>query len=236
MNILAFDTCLGACSVAVGVAAGDALENVESLYEEMATGQAERLMPMIDTAMRTAGIGFAELDRIAVTIGPGTFTGTRIGIAAARALSLATGVGVLGMSTLQLMAIEAAHRLGRAHCPPWLVVAVDAHRGQVYVQGFDTAQVTPATPPQLLALEDAAQLADKRTTLIVGSGAELVVAAARKAGRQAEAALPALQPNAAHLVLAAPSLWAQAQPIRPLYLRPADAKPQAAKSLTRASP
>lgn len=233
MNILAFDTCLGACSVAVGLHAGGALEKVEALYEEMATGQAERLMPMIDTAMRTAGIGFGDLDRIAVTTGPGTFTGTRIGIAAARALALATATGVTGISTLQLMAEEAGHALNRTRQGRPIAVTVDAHRGQIYAQVF-AADGSPETPPQLFTIERAATLAAERPIIFVGSGAAAVTAAAAVAGYAAEAALPHLQPNAAFLLLAALKHAPQDAPLRPLYLRPADAKPQAGKSLARA--
>jgi tRNA threonylcarbamoyladenosine biosynthesis protein TsaB len=218
--------------VAVGLNAGGALEKVEALYEEMTTGQAERLMPMIDSAMRTAGIGFADLDRIAVTTGPGTFTGTRIGVAAARALALATATGVTGISTLQLMAEEAGHALHRTRRGRPIAVTVDAHRGQVYAQVF-AADGSPETPPQLLTIEQAANLASDRPIMFAGSGASAVTAAASEAGHSAEAALPHLQPNAAFLLLAAQKCAPQDGPLRPLYLRPADAKPQIGKSLAR---
>lgn len=235
MNILAFDTCLGACSVAVGLDAGSALEKVETLYEEMATGQAEHLMPMIDTAMRAAGIGFADLDRIAVTTGPGTFTGTRIGIAAARALALATGTSVTGISTLQLLAEEAAHALSRSRRHRLLAITVDAHRGQVYAQVFADADEPARTPPQLLSIAEAAELARSAPVIFAGSGAPAVAAESVAAGFDAEAALPHLQPNAAFLLLAAQRCLPQDEPLRPLYLRPADAKPQVGKSLARAN-
>lgn len=235
MNILAFDTCLGACSVAVGLDAGGALEQVEAIYEEMATGQAERLMPMIDDAMRTAGLGFAELNRIAVTTGPGTFTGTRIGVAAARALALATGASLVGVSTLALMAEAATHAIGSARQGRPIAVTVDAHRGQVYVQTFAAEKTMPDVGPQLLTIDEAAALAATGPILFVGSGAAAVAAAATAAGHDADAALPALQPNAAFLLLAAQAYAPQDGPLRPFYLRPADAKPQIGKSLARAA-
>lgn len=235
MNILAFDTCLGACSVAVGLGAGGPLENVEALYEEMATGQAERLMPMIDSAMRSAGIGFTDLDRIAVTVGPGTFTGTRIGVAAARALALATGASLIGISTLQLMADEAVQQLGARRGARPLVITVDAHRGQVYAQVFTDPREPPRTAPMLLSIAEAAMLAQDQEVLFAGSGAAAVASEAAAAGYPAEAVLPRLQPNAAFLLLAAQRLEPLDGPLRPLYLRPADAKPQIGKSLTRAA-
>lgn len=234
MNILAFDTCLGGCSVAVGVDAGGALEKVEALFEPMATGQAERLMPMIDSAMRTAGLGFADLNRIAVTVGPGTFTGTRIGIAAARALALATGAGVVGMSSLQVMAEEVVRGLAHEQKNQALAVAVDAHRGQVYVQAFAAGTARALAPVQLLDVEAAAHLARHEIMTFAGSGAALVVAAAAAHGYAAAAILPDLQPNAAFLLLAAQDAQPLADPPTPLYLRPADAKPQVGKSLARA--
>lgn len=234
MNILAFDTCLGACSVAVGLGAGEALEKVEALYEEMATGQAERLMPMIDAAMRSAGIGFPDLSRIAVTNGPGTFTGTRIGVAAARALALATGAQVVCMSTLELMALEVANNSAVWKTDTPLTVSVDANRGQVYVQTFDNSVSLQGEGPLLLSIADAAGLAERREMTFVGSGATLVAAAAEAQGYTAHAALPQLQPNAAFLLLASQDRDPQQAPVSPLYLRPADAKPQVGKSLARA--
>jgi tRNA threonylcarbamoyladenosine biosynthesis protein TsaB len=232
MNILAFDTCLGACSVAVAVEAGGALEKVESLFDPMITGQAERLMPMIDIAMRTAGIGFADLNRIAVTIGPGTFTGTRIGVAAARAFALATGASVVGLSTLQLMAEEATRRLDHGVARR-LVITVDAHRGQVYAQVFSIPSAAAVSAPQLLSMAEAAALARDEAAVFAGSGAQAVAAEATAAGYMAEAMLPGLQPNAAYLLLAAQNSEPADAPLRPLYLRPADAKPQTGKSMAR---
>lgn len=234
MNILAFDTCLGACSVAVGLGAGEALEKVETLYEEMATGQAERLMPMIDSAMRTVGIGFGDITRIAVTNGPGTFTGTRIGIAAARAFALATGAHVVTMSTLELMAREAALSSASPHASQRLAVTVDAHRDQVYAQLFDV-QSEALTPPQLLSIAEAAALARDQDVTFVGSGAARVAEEAAQLGFQARAEHLQLQPNAAFLLLAAQQREPQNTPVVPLYLRAPDAKPQIGKSLMRAA-
>lgn len=233
MNILAFDTTLGACSVAVGLGAGSALETVEALYEEMATGQAERLMPMIAEAMHTARLDFAAIDRIAVTLGPGTFTGSRIGIAAARALSLATGASLVGTSTLHLMAEEARRSLRlKPHDAP-IFVAVDAHRGQVYSQLFAAADAQALSPPHVLSVPEAAALTAPGPVTCVGSGAPLVAEAARAAGHDIDTALPELQPNAAFLLLIAQNMQAATGPISPIYLRPADAKPQSGKSLAR---
>ena len=98
MGVLAFDTCFGAVSVAVRwqSARGEILLRED--YEERETGHAERLMPMIESVMHGAGLRFSSINRIAVTLGPGSFTGLRIGIAAARALGLAANIPVVGMT------------------------------------------------------------------------------------------------------------------------------------------
>ncbi|MDP1908125.1 MAG: tRNA (adenosine(37)-N6)-threonylcarbamoyltransferase complex dimerization subunit type 1 TsaB, partial [Hyphomicrobium sp.] len=84
MNILAFDTCFDGCSVCVAERRGDTVVPLGFLMERFETGHAERLIPMIGEAMQQARLSFDHLGRIAVTVGPGTFTGTRIGVAAAR--------------------------------------------------------------------------------------------------------------------------------------------------------
>ena len=124
--ILAVDTALGACSAAL-VAEGTTLAHEHLL---MARGHAEALAPMVDALMRGAGIPFAALDRIAVTTGPGTFTGQRVGLAFARALGLGLKRPVIGVTTLDAMAQEA---LAKHPAIAWALVAADAKRGEIYL-------------------------------------------------------------------------------------------------------
>ncbi|MCZ7594451.1 MAG: tRNA (adenosine(37)-N6)-threonylcarbamoyltransferase complex dimerization subunit type 1 TsaB [Hyphomicrobium sp.] len=230
MNILAFDTCFDGCSVCLAEWRQGVVVERSARMERFEAGHAERLIPMIGEAMEEARLRFDELERIAVTIGPGTFTGTRIGIAAARSLALATGVGTVGASSLAVMA-EVARRKIR---PDVLAVVVDARRGEVYAQLFGSGGGRDAiSPPQLLSVEEAALLGGRGPIVFVGSGATLVAAVAARQGRDARAALPDLLPDAVALAHLATSLEVSDAPLIPFYLRPPDAKPQDGKAIAR---
>lgn len=231
MHMLAFDTCFDACSVAVAEHRHGAVVVLSARFERFETGHAERLIPMIGEAMEEAGLSFDSITRIAVTVGPGTFTGTRIGIAAARALALATGADAVGVSSLAVMA-EVARREIRNET---LAVVVDARRGEVYAQTFEPGEVSnAASQPQLLSLADAAHLGGDRRITFVGSAAEAVAALATADDRNTQAALPELLPDAAALAHIAATLPASTGPLVPFYLRPPDAKPQDGKAVARA--
>ncbi|MBI4275667.1 MAG: tRNA (adenosine(37)-N6)-threonylcarbamoyltransferase complex dimerization subunit type 1 TsaB, partial [Rhizobiales bacterium] len=102
MRLLAIDTALEACSVAVFDTAHGDIAVSES--QPMVRGHAEALMPLIAGVMDTTGLSFANIDRVAVTIGPGSFTGLRVGLAAARGIGLAAGKPVVGLTTLAAFA------------------------------------------------------------------------------------------------------------------------------------
>lgn len=235
MNILAFDTCFGACSVAVGRDVGHEACHFEQAFERRQSGHAEALMGMIERTMAAGGLRFSALDRIAVTTGPGTFTGTRIGIAAARAFGLATGVALVGLSSLAVMAEELAGDVAATQGTEDLMIAVDARRGQVYAQIFGAGGLDAKSAPLLVTVLEAARMGGSGPIIVAGSGAEAVAAAAAGAGRLASARLPELEPDASRLLALAPRLEPQAAPPRPLYLRPPDARPQDGKSLARTS-
>jgi len=230
MNILAIDTCLGALSVGIGRDYPDGRFCVTEHYEERATGHAERLVPMITCELARAGIGYRDLTRIAVTLGPGTFTGVRTGIAVARALRLSASVDVVGTSSLAVM----AHRVfeiaegGEMGLP--VMIAVDAKRDRVYAQLFGSGALDPLSPPSEMTAEEMAQRHGAR---VAGTGARLVEAAARGTGGLT-IVCDALQPHAGDLVWLAQSL-APLGDVTPIYIRPPDAKPQDAKRLARVS-
>jgi tRNA threonylcarbamoyladenosine biosynthesis protein TsaB len=231
MNILAFDSSLGALSVAVRWRRADGVWRLREAHEVRVRGHAERLMPMIFERMSEAGLAFHELDRIAVTNGPGGFTGVRVGVAAARALALATGVPTVAASSLAVMAHQSIEVVGRGRRGRVLAVALDAGRGSVYLQLFPCGHHA-MDPPQLITASAAAELIGGTPVIIVGSGAVLVAQALAACGKEAETMLLDLLPSARALALLATEL-APTRPVRPLYLKPPDAKPPADPTLVR---
>jgi tRNA threonylcarbamoyladenosine biosynthesis protein TsaB len=226
MNILAFDSCLGAVSAAVRRRGPEGALRREA-YEVRAAGHAERLLPMVAEVMDGAGLAFPQLDRIAVTLGPGGFTGVRVGIAAARGLVLATGKPVVAATSLAVMAHRAEEMLAEMGEPLGarrLMVAVDARRGALFVQSFAAGALETAAA-RLVTAAEAARSLGAGGTIVVGSGATAVAAAAAEAGIAADPRLPDLQPHAGNLAAMAGRL-APVSPVRPLYLRLPDARPQ----------
>ncbi|HZA00914.1 MAG TPA: tRNA (adenosine(37)-N6)-threonylcarbamoyltransferase complex dimerization subunit type 1 TsaB [Hyphomicrobiaceae bacterium] len=231
MNVIAFDTCLGACSVAVqwlqpiGPVPPDGHHpTIVARYEVRAAGHAESLMPIVREVLREAGASFEDLEAIAVTEGPGSFTGVRLGVATARSLALATRLPIRATTSLHVMACQAQDELGGDRVGHAIAVCVDARNKQVFVQLFGEGAEPSLTPAQLLSPEAVAALNPGVPLVCVGSAAEMVAEAARRSGRQAKARLPQLQPNARYLASLAPSLEIR-KPLRPLYLRAPDAKP-----------
>lgn len=232
MNVLAFDTCFSACSVAVSAGPIGGALRIEAEHREMDTGHAEALIPMIERVAARAGLTVSQIDRIVVTNGPGTFTGLRTGVAAARALALATGAEIVAVSSLWAIAATALAGPGGGAAIDALIVAMDARKGQHYVQLVDMAGRELGTP-QLLDAGDAAGLAPELRLATIGSGASAVIAASHTAGRVLTLLDPATfsaSADAKHL-LAAADRSSMAGPLLPQYLRPPDAKPQADKSL-----
>ncbi|MGH6735460.1 MAG: tRNA (adenosine(37)-N6)-threonylcarbamoyltransferase complex dimerization subunit type 1 TsaB [Methyloceanibacter sp.] len=223
MNILALDTSMGACSAAVLCAEGNA-RRLHARYAEMMRGHAEALMPMVEAVMAEAEIGPDDLDVIAATVGPGSFTGVRIAIAAARGLALVTKAKLFGTDSLTVMARVALQQETAPNGP--FAIAADARRGMLYLGLYDAAG-TRIEGPLLIAPDDAIALLPDGLHLAASSGADLLATAATAKGRQIEAVLPDLQPSAAALAEIALGTRETSPTLRPLYLRPPDAKPQA---------
>ena len=213
--ILACDTTQGACSAALyqsGVLA--------ARLTPMRKGHAEALIPMIEAVMDEAGIAMAAIDRLAVTHGPGTFTGTRVGLSAMRGLALALDKPLKAYSSLAAMALAA--EVAAFDGP--LLVAVDARRDVFYAQGFD-AQRHALGAPQALSAEAALALIGDSAFGLVGTGATAVHAEAEKRGRKAHILAAPDWPQADNLALLAArdAAWEAPALPSPLYLRPPDA-------------
>lgn len=228
MIVLAFDTCFNACSVAIGVCEAGRCEIVAARFEPMATGQAERLLPMISECLAQANLTMADIGKIAVTTGPGTFTGTRIGISAAKGLALVHATPVTGLSSLHLMARNVA--LARPQTRD-IGIVIDVRRDEVYVQLFDSAGLTPKTVPALLPLSQARELVRSSDLVLAGNGAALV--AARDMAIFSCNDAPDLLPDAQYAVDLAYVCNTSHTAISPLYLRAPDAKPSSVPALQR---
>lgn len=121
-------------------------DRLETLVEDMPTGQAERLFPALAELMARAGVTYADLTRLAVTTGPGSFTGLRIGLSAARGLGLALNIPVLGIPSLLALSLV-------ARCDA-IAVLLDARRDEAYFQTFSGPGI-PIGQPALLPMTEA---------------------------------------------------------------------------------
>jgi tRNA threonylcarbamoyladenosine biosynthesis protein TsaB len=226
LRVLAIDTALGACSACI-LEAG----NGEPLAQEsipMERGHAEALLPMIDRVASQVEGGFASLDRVAVTVGPGSYTGLRVGIAAARGIGIAADVPVIGVATLSafLAPLMAGDRRGL------FTAAIDAKHGQIYVQAVATGGRV-IVPPSLMGFRDAIRLLGSGPILVTGSAAPTLAAEARVQGVEVILGEAALSPDITWVArLGAIADPTQALP-KPLYLREPDAKPQDGARIAR---
>lgn len=189
--ILGIDTSGAQCAVALADG-----ERTLRQVSAMQRGHAEHLMPMIDTVLAEAGASFGDLTRIGVCTGPGSFTGIRVGVAAARGLALGLGVPAVGIGRLEALAAQAAAALP-------LVVVISGPQGAAYAQDFD-AECRPEGPPRLVAAD-----ADP-------SGGRVLVGAG--------GLLPDCLPDPAVIARLAATRDAGAPPA-PLYLRDSGAAP-----------
>jgi tRNA threonylcarbamoyladenosine biosynthesis protein TsaB len=223
---LAIDTALGACSVCVAEA-GEALPlALEST--EMATGHAEALMPMIERVMAQVEGGFSSLERVAVSIGPGSFTGLRIGIAAARAIGLAANIPVLGVSTLSAYAAP----LINAEESGIIAVGIDARHGAVFFQAFTAAGRTIVLP-RVISLKEAGRAIGSGPVKLAGSGAAALAVEAMALGLKASIADMRPAPDILWVAKLGLSATPASAPAKPLYLRPPTATPQESKAVMR---
>lgn len=219
-TVLAMDTAGAACSVALW---RDGRVQAKR-FEPMLRGQSERLIPMIQDIMSEAKARFSELDAIAVTVGPGGFTGVRIGLATARGLALACRRPVIGISNFLALAAAAC---GEAAQGRWLAVLIDAKRRDLYAQAFD-AELRPQTQGASLSAELLDDFLPDGPLLLVGDGVPQALPALGQGSRSFVVSQGSGLTDAAlvaELAASAELPAAGAPPPRPLYLRPPDVTP-----------
>jgi tRNA threonylcarbamoyladenosine biosynthesis protein TsaB len=218
MLILAIDTALEACAAAVLDTAANKLIARES--QAMKRGHAEALMPLIARVMKEAGLPFAALDRIAVTTGPGSFTGLRVGLSAARGIALAAGKPAVGVTTLSAYAAPCVGQNGEHP----VISAIDARHDHVYFQVVST-DGDALIDPRVVSIDEALEASRFGAPHLVGNAARML------AERWPTRALPPSSvdaqaaPDIAWVAWMGAAIDPDTAPPRPYYLRPPDAKP-----------
>jgi tRNA threonylcarbamoyladenosine biosynthesis protein TsaB len=218
MLILAIDTALDACAAAV--LDTDATRTIARESQAMKRGHAEALMPLIGRVIKASGIAFAGLDRIAVTTGPGSFTGLRVGLSAARGIALAANKPVVGVTTLTAYAAPVVSQNGE----PSVISAIDARHDHVYFQvvsGDGSSLMRPKVAP----IEEALAASRFGPCWLVGNAAKIL------ADRWPSDALPPFKvdaqpaPDITWVAWLGAAVSPNNAPARPYYLRAPDAKP-----------
>ena len=225
-NLLAMDSANAGCSAAV-------LKDGEVMACEstpMSRGQSEALMPMAARVMQAAALDFADLGAIAVTVGPGAFTGLRIGLSAARAMATALAVPCVGVSTFD--AVRHSANAETQDARPMLVV-LDSKRDDVYVTLFgadgNTLLQGQALPAADIVDHVCNHLGTNDVLDVVGDGFDAVVRALHARNVNVERVPGTHDPDAYHVALIAHRILQSGKiitPAEPVYLRPPDAKPQ----------
>lgn len=226
MRILAIDTALGACSACVLEAGTDRPLASEQLA--MDRGHAEALMPLVERVMKQVDGGFASLGRVAVTVGPGSYTGLRVGVSAARAIAFAAAIPVVGVTTV---AAFAAPLIGRE---PGRVVAaaLDAKHGQVWFQAL-SSEGKPLVSLRQVSYRDAARAIGAGPVSLVGSSALAVANEAWAIGLDALVLDDAKAPDIAWVARLGLIADPDSAPPRPLYLKAPETTPQDKARLPR---
>ena len=218
MLILAIDTALDACAAAVLDTSANKMLAQES--QAMKRGHAEALMPLIARVMKESGIAFDALDRVASTTGPGSFTGLRVGLSAARGIALAAGKPVVGLTTLTAFAAPAVAEDGEHP----IMAAIDARHDHVYFQ-MVTGDGSPLIKPQVASISEALGASRFGTPHLVGNAAQIL------ADRWPPDAPPPFRidqqpaPDIAWVAWLGAAVSPESSPARPYYLRAPDAKP-----------
>jgi len=227
MRILAIDTSCGAASVAV--VDRERLEPVAVFSQAMLRGHSEALAPMVDKAAHSIDRGLASLDRLAVTTGPGSFTGIRVGLALARAMGMALGIPVVGVSTLMAFAAQWLARPRQGV----IAAAIDAGHGLVYFQLFEPSG-RPLGPPRCDAMRECVRQIGEGPALLAGNAAGLIAAEAHRAGLPYDLESATDAPDIVAVARMGLALDSSTSPARPTYVKPPDARPNPPDPIARA--
>ncbi|MDX8526090.1 tRNA (adenosine(37)-N6)-threonylcarbamoyltransferase complex dimerization subunit type 1 TsaB [Mesorhizobium sp. MSK_1335] len=222
MKLLAIDCAANLCAACIyDTGAGT---EIGREVRDLGKGHAEHLMAIIETALQAGGIGYHDLNAIAVSIGPGSFTGLRVGVSTARGLALALKIPAIGVTTLEALAAEGANAFpGRA-----VLAALDAGREEIHAALYDK-MLAEAYGPSVTTLAEATTMAIGADAVLVGTAAPQIAASA---GRPFDTGPVAATADIATYARLASTKGPGDKP-KPLYLRGADAKPQAGFILPR---
>ncbi len=222
--ILAIDCSANLCAASVYDA--KAGKELGRSVLDLGKGHAEHLIAVIGEALQRGGLAYAGLGAIAVSVGPGSFTGVRVGVSAARGLALALKIPAIGVTTLEALAYEAHEKFpGRP-----VLAALDGGRGEIHAALYDGA-MNSRYGPAVATLPEMVEMAVRDAPVLAGTQAERIAAAA--GGSFDFGLLEATADIAVYARLAA--VKGPGERPRPLYLRAADAKPQAGFVLPRVS-
>ena len=224
MKILALETSAKAVSAAV-TEDGRVLA---SGFQDTGLTHSRTLMPIVEHILKNADLAMADIGAVAVAVGPGSFTGIRIGVSAAKGLAFAASIPAVGVSTLAAMARNAAFADGLVVC------AMDARRNQVYNARFEArdGRLTRLTPDRAVGLDELSEelRGDPRPKIVVGDGGGLCAEALTAAGVACRLAPPHLVMQSAVTVAleaeeaAGNGGLVSAQELLPVYLRPPQAE------------
>ena len=227
MKILAIDTALEACQVAIFDSDEEKL--LAMLSHDMRRGHAEALIPIIADAMKAAGLDYSQLDRIATTVGPGSYTGLRVGISAAKGLSFAAGNPAVGVTTL---AAVSAPLFAEDTAVP-VVSVIDARHGNVYFHMAGAGQRVLLSARHT-SIQDAILTITAGPVRLVGPAAQILAANwPRHPGPPPVAIDGRAKPSIEWLARLAAAAEPLRAPAKPLHLRAPDVTPQTSHHIAR---
>ncbi|WP_136619811.1 MULTISPECIES: tRNA (adenosine(37)-N6)-threonylcarbamoyltransferase complex dimerization subunit type 1 TsaB [Mesorhizobium] len=225
MKLLAIDCAANLCAACVYDVV--AKRELGRSVLDLGKGHAEHLMAVIAEALKASATDYSGLGAIAVSVGPGSFTGLRVGVSTARGLALALKIPAIGVTTLEALAAEAAAAFpGRA-----VLAALDAGREEIHAAFYDEMSVL-TYGPAVATLADVLAMATERSSVLAGTAATQIAASAGRAFNIGPESATADIVTYARLAAAK----GESEKPKPLYLRGADAKPQAGFILSRLRP